>query len=300
MFIQRTVPMLDRLSERLKKEGLVSPEPKASRDAKFRYAFQLYMASVSSEASDNHLVWELSSLTPNKRGMNQDYKLVIPSQYPIGEITARYIDPNTEEVQGPGPIMVSQSIPSILQMHDAFIEHFDPWTRLYIPEQKIADSYVHITNSQFINGELVCEIRVLYSPGYLPFYVPNPIEPFDQTEYIRDLESQLATQTELAERSDRIRNRLREQRIVDMHTIYECNDEIIKLKKTNNKNMNMIDRMRQYIRTTFEAATDREDCPVCMTAIAPDQLFIPNCCHLLCSSCSERCAVCPICRDAFY
>ena len=55
-------------------------------------------------------------------------------------------------------------------------------------------------------------------------------------------------------------------------------------------------KYERKMREMYCAAATLEECPVCTIDIEKENLFIPPCAHFVCSSCSEKCSSCPICR----
>ena len=52
----------------------------------------------------------------------------------------------------------------------------------------------------------------------------------------------------------------------------------------------------RYMKTVMLDIYIRSECPVCLHDIAPQQLAIPDCGHILCKSCEDQCRKCPVCR----
>jgi hypothetical protein len=60
----------------------------------------------------------------------------------------------------------------------------------------------------------------------------------------------------------------------------------------------MLSRMKEKLKEQY-AILDPCECPVCYTQILGEKLVITDCCHYICSTCSEKCTRCPLCRTEF-
>lgn len=68
------------------------------------------------------------------------------------------------------------------------------------------------------------------------------------------------------------------------------------VEKANAKLEKQLERTKQFIREQYAQQQTWSDCPVCYSEILPESLIVNDCCHLICSSCDDRCDRCPICR----
>lgn len=58
--------------------------------------------------------------------------------------------------------------------------------------------------------------------------------------------------------------------------------------------------MQTKMRLWYSERTTLEECMVCFTSMTADTLYIPMCCHFICTSCHQQCSSCPVCRDGFH
>jgi hypothetical protein len=141
---------------------------------------------------------------------------------------------------------------------------------------------------------------VVYNKGHLPFPAilrsPQQIEQtckrlkIENRELTENLQQTLIECERVTTKYDALfvergllRSRLRSER-----------------KNLEDKYKNMLEIMEQKYIKLYGEKEVKEDCPVCYEVIPADNLKVPGCGHLICSSCHPRCAgICPMCRENY-
>jgi len=60
-----------------------------------------------------------------------------------------------------------------------------------------------------------------------------------------------------------------------------------------------ITHLTQMFLELYDKVGELCDCPVCMETLTKEQTSVPLCGHLVCKTCKEKMAECPICRKTY-
>jgi hypothetical protein len=182
-----------------------------------------------------------------------------------------------------------QHVPDAGSFISALTDHFEDY---YVKIEDEVVSYVkleHKPNPE--SQDFVATIEVKYINGAFPYPIPpTDLEIANQrilrlsTEIINlklNAEIGLAIYTEC----------------VEARELVQQNDIRNKAIQIESKN-NMLQRMKDKLKEQYRRH-DLDDCPICYIPIPCENLVITDCCHYLCSNCSEKCVRCPLCRTGF-
>lgn len=260
---------------------------KKTRDELFQKSFDLVIQDYIEMRNINTREWSLKKTTRKKNSSLHKYKFVIPRSY-LQYAVSEYTDPEgfihpIEEVY------TYQHVPDADSFIYALTDHFEDY---YIKIEDEVVSYVKLDHKPNPDSEdFVATIEVKYINGVFPYPVPpTDLELANQrivrlsTEIINlkvNAEIGLAVYTECVEARARVMSN-------------EIRDKAIQIESKNN----MLLRMKEKLKEQY-ARLDPCECPVCYTQIPGEKLVITDCCHYICSTCSEKCTRCPLCRTEF-
>lgn len=241
---------------------------KKTRDELFRKSFDIILQDFCEMRHMNTYEWSLKRIS-RKQGALHKYKFVIPRSY-LQYVTSQYTD--QEGFLHPVEEVYTYQFPPeptafVLNMNAYFANH-------YVRMDDVVVSYVkmeHIPNPE--SFDFVASIEVKYVNGLLPYPIPPT-----------DLELANQTIEKLTEK------------MVSFKINAECMENNIRNKEIQLKSKTtMLHRMKDKLKEQYKR-NDPDDCPVCYIPIPCENLVITDCCHYLCSNCSEKCARCPLCR----
>ena len=260
---------------------------KKTRDELFQKSFDLVIQDYVETRNINTYEWSLKKTTRKKNASLHKYKFVIPRSY-LQYAVSEYTDPEgfihpVEEVY------TYQHVPDagsfISELNNYFANH-------YVTIEDEVVSYVkleHKPNPE--SQDFVATIEVKYINGVFPYPIPpTDLEIANQkierlsTEIINlkvNAEIGLGIYIECAELSAQVMS----------------NDIRKKAIQIESKTM-MLRRMKEKLKELY-LGHDPSECPVCYTQIPGEKLVITVCCHYICSTCSEKCTRCPLCRTEF-
>jgi hypothetical protein len=241
--------------------------------------------------------WHLQCLTENKRSSTQVYSFVIPRRYVIGEVTAPHADPETGEMQPANALIYAdQPLPAADVCGQQMNEHFQEFA-LCRPNTNDQISYTRAIQYGGDEDAIAGMIHVVYKRGWTPFYRAKLSRSemanihYDNLHALYDtaMEEAHVMEDVLVKTCSELHNEKRRNTI--MH------QDIAHFQGRTEKTFREI-----YAALTALDPTKCVDCPVCMCTIeSPDKLYVPGCCHFVCSPCADRCnSKCPVCRAAFY
>lgn len=284
--------------DNLKTNGHFPPAHSQNRDTKFIYAFRvclyqmmyLHFATTATSSPVDEWVWHITNTTENMRTQVHTYRFSIPHYYNVGEITHATRTAQGERVE-PGPIQIRQSLPDPGTLQTRMETFFKDY-RFYDPVQDIT-SKTEIFCVEDRGADIQGMVRVVYVNKHYPYYVnPSSISP---------LEQMTKRYTSLKRSYNNLNDKHARQTAVLHSTIHiykEAEQEKIELQKQMLKMHARVETLfgKMYANSMGGIPID-EMCPVCLDMIEPGQLRIASyCCHFICSSCVERCTMCPICR----
>lgn len=259
---------------------------KKTRDELFKKSFDIIIQDFCEIRHMNTYEWSLKR-TSRKPGSLHKYKFLIPRSY-LQYTTSQYTD--QEGLVHPVEEVYTYQFPPeptafVLNMNAYFANH-------YVKTGDDVISYVkmeHKPNPE--SQDFAATIEIKYVNGAFPYPIPpTDLEIANQrivrlsTELINlkmNAEIGLAVYTEYVEARD-----LAQQN--------EIRNKIIQLKSKTK----MLHRMKDKLKEEYKR-NDPDDCPICYIPIACEKLVITDCCHYLCSTCSEKCTRCPLCRTEF-
>ena len=260
---------------------------KKTRDELFQKSFDLVIQDYIETRNINTYEWSLKKTTRKKNSSLHKYKFLIPRSY-LQYAVSEYTDPEgfihpIEEVY------THQHVPAAGSFISELNEHFEEY---YVKIEDEVVSYVkleHKPNPE--SQDFVATIEVKYVNGAFPYPIPpTDLEIANQrivrlsTEIINlkvNAEIGLAIYTECVELSAQVMT----------------NDIRNKAMQIESKNK-MLSRMKEKLKEQY-VRLDPCECPVCYTQILCEKLVITDCCHYICSTCSEKCTRCPLCRTEF-
>ena len=217
------------------------------------------------------ITYSIHSLTENPRCNTQYYHIKIPHEILLYNVDVPFIEGNTEIPSGP----VYRDM-NIEENRQSFIEQFDK----YFDEFKWSEdgrmvSFMKLDMTDFSGRECVFLLHVLYFKKHCPF--PTDLNLDEQ--HIENLNKQIKEY---------------EKKIVIM-----TNNHNSKMIEINDAMSHQKKRFDEMVRTIYIRSGKKEECPICYEIICADRLFVPQCCHFLCSDCGEKCQMCPLCRKVF-
>jgi len=241
------------------------------RDILFQKSFDVLVNEYIEARQINTYHWSLKKISKKKKRSHHKYKFVIPRSY-LQYTVAQYTDQEEK-------VYTNQFVPEastfIRKMNDIFAIHDVSQNGKLIAHTRM----VNVSNAD--HPDLVAIIEIKYSYGMFPYPIP-PTELEIANRTIEKLNEKIVSMTINAEIGFAIYN--------------ECVDRsMAKLKDQIESKNNSICRMKDKLKEQY-ATSRSEDCPVCYDPIAKEKLTITDCCHYLCSSCSEKCTRCPLCR----
>jgi hypothetical protein len=260
---------------------------KKTRDELFQKSFDLVVQDYIEMRNINTREWSLKKTTRKKNSSLHKYRFVIPRSY-LQYAVSRYTDPDgfIHQVE---EVYTYQHVPDADLFIYALTDHFEDY---YVKIEDDVVSYVKLEHKPNPDSEdFVATIEVKYINGVFPYPVPpTDLEIANQrimrlsTEIINlkmNAEIGLAVYTECVEaRAQVMSNDIRDKAIL-----------------IESKNM-MLSRMKDKLKELYPKH-DPCECPVCYTQIPGEKLVITDCCHYICSNCSENCTRCPLCRTEF-
>jgi hypothetical protein len=171
----------------------------------------------------------------------------------------------------------------VLNMNTYFANH-------YVKSGDDVISYVkmeHKPNPE--SQDFAATIEIKYINGVVPY----PIPPTD-LEIANQTIEKLRTEMLCFEVNHKIGLAIYTERI-EMNALAQQNEIRNKIIQLKSKTV-MLRRMKDKLKEEYKR-NDPDDCPICYIPIACEKLVITDCCHYLCSVCSEKCARCPLCRS---
>jgi len=260
---------------------------KKTRDELFQKSFDLVVQDYIEMRNINTREWSLKKTTRKKNSSLHKYRFVIPRSY-LQYGVSRYTDPDgfIHQVE---EVYTYQHVPDADLFIYALTDHFEDY---YVKIEDDVVSYVKLEHKPNPDSEdFVATIEVKYINGVFPYPVPpTDLELANQrivrlsTEIINlkvNAEIGLAIYTECVELSAQVMT----------------NDIRNKAMQIESKNK-MLLRMKEKLKEQY-TIHDPCECPVCYAQIPGEKLVITDCCHYLCSNCSENCTRCPLCRTEF-
>jgi hypothetical protein len=231
--------------------------------------------------------WTLENLTKNRTSYHHTYGLKIPQKIIIGMIDSYTIDGDVHEEQN---IYQRQAIPDIADFESSLDRHFEKYA-LVIHDTSM--SYVEVEKA-LDEEDFLAVINVVYHKQHLPYkvYLSEKEElqakVLSLEEHVSNLKRNVRTSAEMYE----------EKYLENTKLLRKLRRFTYKLHEANKKDA-IILAMQKKMREMYAASEKKEDCPVCWEPICSEALVVPGCCHSICSSCVERCKICPLCRDEY-
>jgi hypothetical protein len=264
--------------------------PRATRDQKFRKAFDIFMEEYGRELCDEFgelQGWTLENLTKNRNSYQHTYGLKIPQEIIIGMIDRHTIDGDIKEADY---IYQMQRVPDSADFDRSLNRHFEKYA-LVVRDTNM--SYVEVESSED-QEDFLAIINVVYHKQHLPYrvYLSEKEElqakVLSLEEHVSNLKRNIKTSAEMYE----------EKYMQNTQLLRKLRRFTYKLHEANKKDA-IILAMQKKMREIYAASDKKEDCPVCWEPICAEALIVPGCCHSICSSCVERCTICPLCRDEY-
>ena len=278
------------------------------REEQWKKSFDKFIDRIVDNFYPGLQTYTLTGRTENKTLSKQVYEVTFPK-----EIVNYYVDIFVAGEDGvihpPGPVMKTQQLPTMAE----FIIHVTNYFKNYeltVYGKRL--SYVEISHFQTIDNTekwgvdevdnevmnnydsgYVVIMNVVYNKGHLPFPAilrsPQQIEQtckrlkIENRELTENLQQTLIACERVTTQYDTLRRKLSIER-----------------RTLEDKYKNMLEIMEQKYIKLYGEKEVKEDCPVCYEVIPADNLKVPGCGHLICSSCYPRCAgVCPMCRENY-
>jgi hypothetical protein len=255
-----------------------------TRDELFQRSFNIFFTEYIESRQINTYKWDLKKTTRKKNASLHKYKFAIPRsylQYSISERTDQdgFVFP-VEEVYS------HQFVPDSTTFTAYLNAYFSDY---HITKEGNLVSYVKFENEPTDTEDYIATIYVKYINGVFPYpYPPTEIEIANQnisTLNSKIISMQINAEIGLAIYSESI-----------AQTTLALTNEISSRISQIESMTRMLCQMKSRLRDRY-ARGEPEDCPVCYEPISTDKLVIPDCCHYICSTCSDRCNICPICRS---
>lgn len=259
-------------------------------------------AIIKLMSSTYDIQYRIVSLTTHKSVSVHYYDIEMPKLIQLYDVDTNHTINGI--TYGPGPIFTEQDLPTAQE----FTVHFNNYFEEYAYYEESAHdattrsdgrrtSFIETTHVSDEGDKLVATVIVKYIKQFYPY----PVEPSPdnfETKY-NDLKRRYDDQHSqlLLLISDNKHYRRRVSRLArDSHVAtYGWNLANKNVQSVRHK----ITSLQTIIKTLYEKNTTLEDCPVCYESMPADKLFVPECGHFICSTCSAQCARCPICRDDY-
>ena len=260
---------------------------KKTRDELFQKSFDLVIQDYIEMRNINTYEWSLKKTTRKKNTSLHKYRLVIPRSY-LQYAVSQYTDPDgfIHQVE---EVYTYQHVPDAGSFIYALTDHFEDY---YVKIEDELVSYVKLEHKPNPESEdFVATIEVKYINGVFPYPVPPTDLELANQKIVRlsaeIINLKMNAEIGLAVYTER----------VEMREQVMTNDIRNKTLQIESKNK-MLLRMKEKLKEQY-ASLDPSECPVCYTQILGEKLVITDCCHYLCSNCSEKCTRCPLCRIEF-
>lgn len=257
---------------------------KTTRDELFKKSFDIIIQDFCEIRHMNTYEWSLKR-TSRKPGSLHKYKFLIPRSY-LQYTMSQYTD-HEGAVHPVEEVYTYQFPPEptafVLNMNAYFANH-------YVKTGDDVVSYVrmeHKPNPE--SQDFVATIEIKYINGFLPYPIP-PTDLEIANQRIVRLSTELINLKVNAEIGLAIYTEYVEARGLAQQN--EIRNNIIQLKSKTK----MLHRMKDKLKEQYKI-NNPDDCPICYIPIPYENLVITDCCHYLCSNCSEKCARCPLCRS---
>jgi len=253
-----------------------------TRHEGFVRAFEKFIEYVSVFCQDENLTdYTLTSYTVNHRCCDHEYMLRIPREVVVYDIISN--DPNIENAR----FMRRQDIPTIEDMrehvHDYFAHHSLTKNGIIMSFVDMVD--MGFTDNDEINGDFYAKVEVCYHKSHIPFEMP-----LSQLEESRKKNAVLETRINI------LKTELEEKQLES-----DNNRRLVKRERrlAKEKYSKLVEKMQIKMRGFYKDSEKPEDCPVCYEVIDSAKLKVPCCWHFICTDCSGKCTVCPICREQY-
>ena len=279
-----------------------------AREEQWKKSFDKFIERLVDDYYPGLQTYTLTGTTTNKTLSKQVYTLTFPK-----EIVNYYVDIFVAGEDGiihpPGPVMKNQQLPTM----NEFAIHVNNCFKNYeLTVYGKKHSYVEISSFQTLDGTeswgvdevnnevmdnyefgYVVIMNVAYYKGHLPFPAvirsPQQIEQTckklkaENRDLTENLQQAIVTCERVTMQYETLRRRLRIER-----------------RNLEDKYKNMLATMEQKYIQLYGEKEAKEDCPVCYEVIPANNLKVPGCGHIICSSCHPRCAgICPMCREHY-
>uniref|UniRef100_A0A6C0JLK9 RING-type domain-containing protein n=1 Tax=viral metagenome TaxID=1070528 RepID=A0A6C0JLK9_9ZZZZ len=253
-----------------------------TRHEGFVRAFEKFMEYVYVlSRNENMIEYTLTSFTTNQRCCDHEYMLRIPRESVVYDILSN--DPAIENCR----VVRRQDIPTIEEMrehvHDSFACHSLTKNGIIMSFVDMVD--MGFTDNDQVNGDFYAKVEVCYHKSHIPFRMPlTPLE--ESKKKIVVLETRINI----------LKNELEEKQLES-----DNNRRLIKRERklAKEKYSKLVEKMQIKMRGFYKDSEKPEDCPVCYEVIDSAKLKVPGCWHFICTDCSGRCTVCPICREQY-
>jgi len=260
---------------------------KYSRDEKFKYAIGKWMQHIQMNrvvpVDEIDKMWDIDWTLENisvsiedvclaETASIQNYHLTIPRYHVLATMNVRLNE--SSEVK---KIQQSHYLGTGADIVQHFHRFFKPYT-LYDSKSHAVLSFVSVANMHDSEESIHILIEIYHANNYHPYPVPH--YNIEQLEQIID-------------KLERERLYLAGNAENQQNTIFTLNTSISAL---NEKINNQKNRSHRVILEQYMATNKKQECPVCLVEIEPNQLIIPECYHFICKKCVVRCDRCPICR----
>jgi len=260
---------------------------KKTRDELFQKSFDLVVQDYIEMRNINTQKWSLKKTTRKKNSSLHKYRFVIPRSY-LQYAVSRYTDPDgfIHQVE---EVYTYQHVPDAGSFICALTDHFEDY---YVKIEDDVVSYVKLENKPNPDSEdFVATIEVKYINGVFPYPVP-PTDLELANKRILKLSAEIINLKMNTEIGLAIYTECVEARAQVMSN--EIRDKAIQIESKNK----MLSRMKDKLKELYPKH-DPCECPICYTQIPGEKLVITDCCHYICSNCSEKCTRCPLCRTEF-